>query len=100
MNIGESISRFIPVDTGNTDKWHESSRGEAVHPRGYGEHDARRLMTAYSNGSSPWIRGTLGVALDLRHDRRFIPVDTGNTQLSLVIKPKMAVHPRGYGEHV
>ena len=92
-------SRFIPVDTGNTFLIALLHDNNAVHPRGYGEHQTTLDSNIITRGSSPWIRGTLNTSQDYFVQLRFIPVDTGNTAFALphpVIRP---VHPRGYGEH-
>ena len=59
----EGISRFIPVDTGNTDYSFGLKRKIPVHPRGYGEHLTRIVSIEENNGSSPWIRGTQSATL-------------------------------------
>ena len=51
-------TRFIPVDTGNTQTHRVGYAPYAVHPRGYGEHIAFALDMLRVGGSSPWIRGT------------------------------------------
>ena len=50
-------------------------------------------------GSSPYIRGTSGNPNPSRHNRRFIPVHTGNIRNNIPCSKLGAVHPRTYGEH-
>ena len=77
------ITRFIPVDTGNTHSFNIDPRVFPVHPRGYGEHGCGDFYGVNESGSSPWIRGTLNIKRKELGYSRFIPVDTGNTFLSL-----------------
>jgi len=53
-----SLSRFIPVATGNTFSTPSVTSHEAVHPRGYGEHNDIGTTRVQLIGSSPWLRGT------------------------------------------
>ncbi len=53
------ILRFIPVGTGNTKIKRFLAQTVTVHPRGYGEHALDQVSKVYSDGSSPWVRGTL-----------------------------------------
>ena len=73
------VSRFIPVDTGNTTKVVPSLITSTVYPRGYGEHTAAQMAMQNSGGLSPWIRGTQVASFVCTLTNRFIPVDTGNT---------------------
>ena len=57
-----SVTRFIPVGTGNTSTTRAHWRGGSVHPRGHGEHFVSNENHAAFSGSSPWARGTRFVA--------------------------------------
>ena len=70
----------IPVGTGNTYLFAQLMTTNAVHPRGYGEHQRVRVNTINKN--------------------RFIPVGTGNTLVIMITFMPTTVHPRGHGEHV
>ena len=91
--------RFIPVLTGNTLGAIVVHGQQAVHPRAYGEHPCARQLSHVVRGSSPCLRGTLLIQQRHVNDRRFIPVLTGNTNLSAVSHGSITVHPRAYGEH-
>ena len=69
----------IPVGTGNTYLFAQLMTTNAVHPRGYGEHQRVRVNTINKN--------------------RFIPVGTGNTLVIMITFMPTTVHPRGHGEH-
>ncbi len=91
--------RFIPVGTGNTVPMGVGVSFIAVHPRGHGEHHVNTEFVFYVNGSSPWARGTLARVAGVEPDQRFIPVGTGNTDNFKNEAERLAVHPRGHGEH-
>ena len=88
------------MDTGNTNEVINCCHQQPVHPRGYGEHTANAKAVVKANGSSPWIRGTHITKFGSDGEIRFIPVDTGNTKTPTVTRAMLAVHPRGYGEHL
>ncbi len=73
------VSRFSPVDTGNTRNNWFLSVGVPVQPRGYGEHPPTSLSNSAESGSAPWIRGTPERTSTGAVKKRFSPVDTGNT---------------------
>ena len=87
------------MDTGNTLSLLLTKSLTTVHPRGYGEHESEPNKFSRKGGSSPWIRGTLGLDTMNQISNRFIPVDTGNTARAAILMIISAVHPRGYGEH-
>ena len=94
-----AMSRFSPVDTGNTIWILLVAHLAAVQPRGYGEHSCCLLLIKRSHGSAPWIRGTPDQAGQDAAKERFSPVDTGNTWLVILLLHMWSVQPRGYGEH-
>ena len=97
---GSSVSRFIPVGTGNTWVIKYAVHGIPVHPRGHGEHFMGLGSVGLVCGSSPWARGTLRRGFTNGINTRFIPVGTGNTKPHPVRSPIKTVHPRGHGEHI
>ena len=94
-----SFERFIPVGTGNTPQRSKCVILPSVHPRGHGEHDFMLVMFRAKPGSSPWARGTRVYLVIPTHSKRFIPVGTGNTLIRQRQSLRLAVHPRGHGEH-
>ena len=91
--------RFIPVHTGNTLIAIFRAKNSPVHPRAYGEHFSNFSFSQLVAGSSPCIRGTRAIDTNMMYLLRFIPVHTGNTNLSNPIEIQASVHPRAYGEH-
>ena len=91
--------RFIPAGAGNTTASSAACSPASVHPRGCGEHLARLICSSRSTGSSPRVRGTLGILPITAFGRRFIPAGAGNTPTISPDTPPAAVHPRGCGEH-
>ena len=75
-----SYFRFSPVDTGNTIDYLDQGELKTVQPRGYGEHLNTHIIGRSVRGSAPWIRGTLMQKSSEPQQRRFSPVDTGNTE--------------------
>ena len=92
-------NRIIPADAGNTGRPVFSPRHPQDHPRGCGEHFRRRRSSALSRGSSPRMRGTLGVQARRIREPGIIPADAGNTSSSLFLPSLVWDHPRGCGEH-
>ena len=87
------------MDTGNTSAVIPMKPAMSVHPRGYGKHGISLLLPESQTGSSPWIRETRDPTYGCNGRPRFIPVDTGNTQVATLAIDQTAVHPRGYGKH-
>ena len=91
--------RIIPADAGNTRAGSAKPARRQDHPRGCGEHIWAYCVGSKSWGSSPRMRGTLGLSVTpIGHDR-IIPADAGNTLLSVSASCKALDHPRGCGEH-
>ena len=70
--------RFIPAGAGNICCISSLLCVGAVHPRGCGEHKPKMTRTLDRHGSSPRVRGTLGVTYVDFSDYRFIPAGAGN----------------------
>ena len=77
--IRETTEWIIPADAGNTFKDRSVDEATRDHPRGCGEHMAKRNAIGTCSGSSPRMRGTL---------RRSVTASIGKRD-----------HPRGCGEH-
>ena len=76
---GVAHHRFIPASAGNTRAGCSGADLDSVHPRECGEHTTTIRRRCRSNGSSPRVRGTLGLDVPQRVQRRFIPASAGNT---------------------
>ncbi len=96
----EQRVRFIPACTGNTRTGTSTAPARSVHPRVYGEYVSGAIFFAPVAGSSPRVRGIHEPEVAHKVDRRFIPACTGNTSGRYSTRPRMAVHPRVYGEYV
>ena len=92
-------ARFIPACAGNTHHRPAAPRRRSVHPRLCGEHACVGRPSNSFHGSSPPVRGTLGVPNAAPLRRRFIPACAGNTTLHRQPDDRSAVHPRLCGEH-
>ncbi len=71
----------------------------AVHPRGRGEHADPPTLPVVPLGSSPRARGTHMRVVVAVVATRFIPAGAGNTAKLHPLTLRLAVHPRGRGEH-
>ena len=93
-------NRFIPAHAGNTRARAGRRARCPVHPRACGEHDCGAWVRGATTGSSPRMRGTLGIHQRSGNKPRFIPAHAGNTGLRSIGRPGLAVHPRACGEHL
>ena len=97
---GRAGQRFIPACAGNGDADPSCSPVESVHPRVCGERGERQFLAQGLRGSSPRVRGTVGVTKDNKAILRFIPACAGNGAADSIISVWMSVHPRVCGERV
>ena len=95
-----SKCRFIPAYAGNTIPSSARVFKVSVHPRVCGEHDLIYDLNKATKGSSPRMRGTLGILHLGRRRMRFIPAYAGNTFRILPSSFCLPVHPRVCGEHI
>ena len=94
-----SVSRFIPVYTGNTLFVTIPSKTKAVYPCVYREHLKPYLLPSTPSGLSLCIQGTHAVRWGGLLRWRFIPVYTGNTYFLLIMPFSFPVYPCVYREH-
>ncbi len=90
----------IPVLTGNSHARASCAYLTAVYHRAYGERCSSYQTGIHCVGLSPCLRGTALMRPWLRLHRRFIPVLTGNGEISSVRFRAFAVYPRAYGERI
>ncbi len=76
-----NIERFIPVGAGNSPPFSAMCSYFTVYPRGCGELLGNAKAKKLNGGLSPWVRGTLFLALFFCRWKRFIPVGAGNSIL-------------------
>ena len=97
--ISGNLYRFIPASAGNTLQIVLRHPSAPVHPRVCGEHSLPRSGFRAVTGSSPRLRGTLGLFWMKIWNRRFIPASAGNTSGCQYPSDGIPVHPRVCGEH-
>ena len=90
---------IIPADAGITMSRYPMISHMWDHPRGRGEHSARRGARCTGLGSSPRTRGARGPLVPNDGHRRIIPADAGSTSSSPRAHQPKRDHPRGRGEH-
>ena len=93
-----SHRRFIPARAGNRLPLRSRAASRAVHPRACGEQSISFMVRRSSSGSSPRVRGTVPVLLDLLESGRFIPARAGNSAARRCRVIETPVHPRACGE--
>jgi len=91
--------RFIPACAGNIHKQYPLCQDPPVHPRVCGEHFLNSGSANFHIGSSPRVRGTYLLLLQLFQPLRFIPACAGNISLARSCRRRDPVHPRVCGEH-
>ena len=79
MVVGTNCTRIIPADAGSTRSRSSASSPGGDHPRGCGEHRLASPSFAVLFGSSPRMRGALGVGKVKADIARIIPADAGST---------------------
>ena len=90
--------RFIPACAGNARPDRMAMLTMTVHPRMCGERLWSSPIFGDGDGSSPHVRGTLGIAGWLADECRFIPACAGNANHARNVIARRPVHPRMCGE--
>ena len=90
--------RFIPARAGNSKQLVSLVVILSVHPRTCGELSSSRRAPSVAIGSSPRVRGTPIMLLNVIHGLRFIPARAGNSLPSYWGSSSEPVHPRACGE--
>ena len=96
---GSHSRRIIPADAGSTILAGQQWYSDGDHPRGCGEHNSFISISKVRLGSSPRMRGALGVASADVRIARIIPADAGSTSSLSSSGMARQDHPRGCGEH-
>ena len=99
FNLLFVLVRFIPVYTGNTIILVIPLATSSVYPCVYREHERQVFEPRNELGLSLCIQGTLMILYDPFHNKRFIPVYTGNTLPCCLDYLRVAVYPCVYREH-
>ena len=97
---GRLESGIIPAYAGNTMMLKFIPSNFRDHPRVCGEHKRHDIPDTPCVGSSPRMRGTLGVPLIVVAGGRIIPAYAGNTPTRTPSGTASRDHPRVCGEHV
>ena len=99
-NIRIAKARFIPVYTGNTIENSPTPANLSVYPCVYREHKLEKAKEYHQGGLSLCIQGTLESSGGNPSKKRFIPVYTGNTNVSKSFLNNVTVYPCVYREHI
>ena len=91
---------IIPAHAGNTVDPFPKRRRPEDHPRACGEHICINGTSLSSGGSSPRMRGTLGISMFSHTNDGIIPAHAGNTSTAMWASACSRDHPRACGEHV
>ena len=95
--------RIIPAHAGQTSAGSTRSTCPSDHPRACGANGVAHADAIQACGSSPRMRGKLGVGLEMVFGVRIIPAHAGQTSRSACLKWAASDHPRACGanpEHV
>ena len=90
---------IIPACAGNTTAARPRTSQMWDHPRVCGEHQSFHVSPAYTEGSSPRVRGTLEVHVGRPTVTGIIPACAGNTSQASARYDATWDHPRVCGEH-
>ncbi len=97
-NIGDA-GGLIPAHAGSTSKRLPFSSPCRAHPRACGEHSLEALGLMVMRGSSPRMRGALGLEGAEGAAEGLIPAHAGSTLGHAVGPDSAGAHPRACGEH-
>ena len=98
--VDAALPGIIPAYAGNTE-WNRSAQwSNWDHPRVCGEHSCMHCMQSIPEGSSPRMRGTHLVHLQLDDRAGIIPAYAGNTFEGVGPCVFCGDHPRVCGEHM
>ena len=90
---------IIPAYAGNTPTHSYPTVIARDHPRVCGEHRTDTALCSPRQGSSPRMRGTLGVGVRRNVGNGIIPAYAGNTRWNCIDLVRLWDHPRVCGEH-
>ena len=91
--------RFIPACAGNSRRGLDDGEyRDRFIPACAGNSVANGITGGETYGSSPRVRGTLGIAAGLAVRARFIPACAGNSRAAFARRSMSTVHPRVCGE--
>ena len=96
---GRTVQRFIPTYVGHTNTAVAIFEQVSVHPHIRGAYNGTILIDCGVPGSSPHTWGIHFVAIDLRHDLRFIPTYVGHTNATALNAVVSSVHPHIRGAY-
>ena len=96
---GYPNSRDHPREYGENQSERPQPRTSRDHPREYGENIRCPARTWSPTGSSPRIRGELGLLMRLIMLPGIIPANTGRMPLARKTRYNLTDHPREYGEN-
>ena len=91
---------LIPACAGKTTPGRDSAGRCAAHPRVCGENSGAKVVGDYTQGSSPRVRGKLGVAFTILWNTGLIPACAGKTLPGGTARSGPGAHPRVCGENL
>ena len=100
MHLRRYSLGLIPAGAGNICRWRVAAVLVGAHPRGCGEHDRKRFLKMFEEGSSPRVRGTLLALFGWGDGDGLIPAGAGNIPHTPYFPAIPGAHPRGCGEHM
>ena len=99
LDFNSKDGGIIPAYAGNTFIIHAHRGSYRDHPRVCGEHILENITAINPEGSSPRMRGTLGINNAYAQAQGIIPAYAGNTRTVSFRFRKIWDHPRVCGEH-
>ncbi len=90
---------LIPAGAGTTLSLHFLSCSKRAHPRRCGDHPLAGFRRRWGLGSSPQVRGPLGVVSMISPLVGLIPAGAGTTELERAGLVSGGAHPRRCGDH-
>ena len=95
--LAGSVVRIIPAHAGQTTPCAKATGVSADHPRACGPNNASSMVTLSICGSSPRMRGKLGLSRMSMSSVRIIPAHAGQTAQSCRPRNRLSDHPRACG---
>ncbi|EFW09829.1 hypothetical protein HMPREF9005_1188 [Actinomyces sp. oral taxon 178 str. F0338] len=90
---------LIPARAGKTRGRRSAPPGPSAHPRACGENFLATTHGSKAGGSSPRVRGKLGVLGGEAEERGLIPARAGKTSDGDCVRSPRGAHPRACGEN-
>ena len=96
--LAKAVRRFIPARAGIRMFGYALILIISVHPRSCGDQFGNWVFERLNDGSSPLVRGSVGVAQRFIDEGRFIPARAGISARPCALRCPLSVHPRSCGD--